>query len=382
MLPLSCGSFDPGLNDRRRLANLTTATPLGSIAVIARSDKEQITPMERPALSRRKILAGTAATVVTTMARGARAGVIEMRQFHNQPVDTPLHQRLVQLWATVEEETGGRVKVRTFAENGGIAGGDPAAFAMLRDGGLEFFTLMGGLLGEVVPAMDVQGIPFAFRTHEDVYGALDGDLGEHLRRECAAKGIHVVPKGCFENGFRHITCASKPIRGLDDLAGLRIRTPQSALFTDLFRSLGADPIAVNVNRLYDELRTGKVEAQENPLIVAYAFRLFEVQRYVSLTRHSWSGFNMLANLERWRSLPEEVQTVIERNTARVAVLQRADNERLNEALRDELAKHSMIFNDTDLTGFRAHLAPFYARWKDRVGRKTWAILESHVGTLG
>jgi TRAP-type transport system periplasmic protein len=338
--------------------------------------------MERLALSRRKILAGTAAAALAAATRRASAAAIEMRQFHNQTADTPLHRRLVQLWTTVEEETQGRVRVGTFAENGRVAGGDPQALAMLMDGGLEFFTLMGGILGEVVPAADVQSIPFAFRTQADVYGALDGDLGDHLRRECAAKRIHLPRHGCFENGFRHITCATKPIRKLDDLAGIRIRTPQSALFTDLFRSLGADPIAVNVNRLYDELKAGKIEAQENPLSVAHAFRLFEVQRYVSLTRHAWSGFNMLANMERWRSLPEEIQTVIERNIARATALQRVDNERLNVALQERLAKRGMVFNETDLTGFRERLAPFYARWKDRVGRKTWDILESHVGTLG
>jgi len=305
-----------------------------------------------------------------------------MRQFHNQPADTPLHRRLVELWQAVERETDGRVRVRVLAENGGIAGGDPQALAMLRTGELEFFTLMGGILGEVVPAADVQSIPLAFGTHADVYDALDGDLGRHLQRECAAAGIHMVPRGCFENGFRHITCANKPIRGLDDLAGLKIRTPQSELFIDAFRTLGADPVAINVNHLYEALKSGTVAAQENPLVVAHAFRLFEVQHYVSLTRHSWSGFNLLANLERWRSLSEENRMVIERNAARFASLQRADNERLNETLRDELTRRGMVFNDTDLTGFRARLAPFYTRWKERVGRRTWAILEAHVGTLG
>jgi TRAP-type transport system periplasmic protein len=336
----------------------------------------------KPVLSRRKLLGGTVASAFVAAAGGARAGAVDMRQFHNQPVDTPLHRRLVELWEAVERETEGRVRVRVFAENGGIAGGDPQALAMLRAGELEFFTLMGGILGEVVPPADVQSIPFAFRTHADVYGALDGDLGGHLQRECAAAGIHMMPRGCFENGFRHITCASKPIRGLDDLAGLKIRTPQSELFIDAFRTLGADPIAINVNRLYEALKSGTVEAQENPLIVAHAFRLFDVQHYVSLTRHSWSGFNLLANLERWRSLSDEHRATIERTVAHFAALQRADNDRLNESLRDELAKRGMIFNDTDLTGFRTRLAPFYARWKERVGRQAWAILEAHVGTLG
>jgi TRAP-type transport system periplasmic protein len=338
--------------------------------------------MKRLLLSRRAIMAGAAVSAVAATTRQGRAGALEMRQFHNQPADTPLHRRLVELWDAVERETQGQLIVRVFAENGGVAGGDPQALLMLRSGELDFFTLMGGLLGEVVPAADVQSIPFAFRTSAAVYGALDGDLGEHLRRECAAKGIHMVPRSCFENGFRHITSARKPIRGLADLAGLKIRTPQSELFLDAFRTLGAEPVAINVNRLYDALKAGTVEAQENPLIVASSFRLFEVQHFVSLTRHSWSGFNLLANLARWRGLPDDIRGVIERNAARVAVLQRADNDRLNGSLREELARRGMVFNEADVSGFREQLKPFYARWRERVGAKTWAILEAHVGALG
>ena len=338
--------------------------------------------MTRRLLFRRTILAGAAVSVVAATTRRGRAAALEMRQFHNQPADTPLHRRLVELWDVVERETDGRLKVRVFAENGGIAGGDPQALTMLRAAELDFFTLMGGILGEVVPAADVQSIPFAFRSAAEVYGALDGDLGEHLQRECAVKGIYMLPRSCFENGFRHITSARKPVRSLTDLAGLKIRTPKSELFLDAFRTLGAEPVAINVNRLYDALKTGTVEAQENPLIVASAFRLFEVQHYVTLTRHSWSGFNLLANLERWRALPEDVRGVIERNAARIAVLQRADNDRLNESLREDLAQRGMVFDEADLTGSRERLKPFYARWRERVGAKTWAILETHVGALG
>jgi tripartite ATP-independent transporter DctP family solute receptor len=338
--------------------------------------------MKRLLLSRRTILAGAAMSAVAATTRRARAAALEMRQFHNQTADTPLHRRLVALWDAVARETAGRLTVRVFAENGGIAGGDPQALLMLRTGELDFFTLMGGILGEVVPAADVQSVPFAFRSSTEVYAALDGDLGEHLQRECAAKGIHLLPRSCFENGFRHITSARKPIRGLADLAGLKIRTPKSELFLDAFRTLGAEPIAINVNRLYDALKAGTVEAQENPLVVASAFRLFEVQHYVSLTCHAWSGFNLLANLERWRALPDDIRGVIERNAARVAVLQRADNDRLNESLREDLAQHGMVVNEADVSGFRERLKPFYARWKERVGSKTWAILEAHVGTLG
>jgi tripartite ATP-independent transporter DctP family solute receptor len=242
-----------------------------------------------PSISRRRAALGAAAGAVFLSRRVGAAA--EMRQFHNQTAESPLHRRLVQLWDAVEQATQGKIKARVFAENDNLPGGDPAVLALLRAGELDFFTVMGGILGEVVPAMDVEGIPFAFRNHDAVYAALDGELGTHLRAECAAKGIYALPRGCFENGFRHITTASRPIARAADLSGLRIRTPQSEIFLDLFRSLGAAPVAVNVNQLYGALKSGAVEAQENPLVIAATFKLYEVQRYVSFTSHMWSGFN-------------------------------------------------------------------------------------------
>jgi tripartite ATP-independent transporter DctP family solute receptor len=332
-------------------------------------------------ISRRSFALGAAAAA-TIVRRAHAAGAIEMRQFHNQPEDSTLHRRLVEMWAAVEMETGGKIRVQTFAENNKVPGGDPQARDMLVKGELEFFTLMGGILDEVVPIADIQGMPFAFKNSPQVYAALDGDLGDLLRAEAMTKGIYALPGGCFENGFRQITSSTHPIRSVTDLKGFKIRVPASQMFDDCFKSLGAVPTAINTNKLYDALKSGQVEGQENPLAIADAFKLYEVQKYVSLTSHMWSGYNLLANLAMWRKLPADVQAAIERNTIKYVKLQRADNVLLNNSLNDSLAKRGMIFNTADTAGFRAPLADFYKRWKERLGAKAWAMLEGHVGKLG
>src|SRR6267142_1829566 len=84
------------------------------------------------------------------------AAEFNLRSFHNQP----LVQRAIEMWSAVATETHGRVHVETFADNNQTPGGDPAVLKMLVDGRLEFFNLNGGLIGTVVPAVNVQGIPF------------------------------------------------------------------------------------------------------------------------------------------------------------------------------------------------------------------------------
>jgi tripartite ATP-independent transporter DctP family solute receptor len=335
----------------------------------------------RSSLTRRRFIFGL--TAVASLATTCRAATpkFDLRQFHNQPRESPLHQRLTESWAAVEAETHGTVRVRTFAENDHIAGGDPAALKMLVAGELDFLTLMGGLIAPLVPAAQVQGIPFAFRDNAQVYAAMDGDLGDYLRRELASKGLYAIPRGCFENGFRHITCTAKPIRNAEDLHGLKMRTPNSPVFADLFQSLGATPVAYNVNQLYDCLKSGAADAEENALAVVEAFKLYEIQKYVSLTSHMWSGFNQLANLKLWQQFPADTQRVIERNTATFVALQRSDNEKLNVSLKIRLTEQGMKVNEAETSSFRARLGPFYGRWKETVGGKAWDILESYVGKL-
>ncbi|HVB55098.1 MAG TPA: TRAP transporter substrate-binding protein [Candidatus Acidoferrales bacterium] len=334
-------------------------------------------------ISRRKFSAGLiAAGGSMLLGRGVRAAEFQLRQFHNQPADSPLHKRLVQMWTAVKEQTGGRVEVQTFAENDHLPGGDPGAFKMIINGELDFFTLNGGVIGTVVPAMNVQSIPFAFRTHTQVYAALDGDLGNYLCDEMSAKGIYGVRRGCFANGFHQLTCATKPIRTADDLRGLKMRTPDAEIYVECWKTLGAVPVVTNLDKAYAALKSGAAEAQSDPLSIVEALKLYEVQKYVSMTNHMWTGFNLIANLKMWQRLPADAQRIIERNVAKYVPLQRADNDALNAGLRSRLTQQGMIFNEAQASTFRDRLGPFYSHWKKTIGQQAWSLLEKHVGKLG
>src|SRR5579871_796290 len=276
-------------------------------------------------LSRREFVAGVVtAGGLAWLGRDVAAAATQMRQFHNQPADSPLHSSLVNMWAAVKAETGGRIDVQVFPENDGLPGGDPVALQMLIDGSLDFMTLNGGLIGSVVPAVNVQGIPFAFQSLEQVFMALDGDLGGYLADEMRAKGIYAIPGGCFDNGFQQISCATKPVRTASDLEGLKVRTPETPIYKELFQTLGATPVPTSINKMYDTLKSGAAEAQTDPLTVIELFKLYEVQKYVSMTNHLWSGFNLIANLKVWNGLPADAQAAIARNVTKFVQMQRKE----------------------------------------------------------
>jgi len=300
-------------------------------------------------------------------------------QYHNQPPDSSLHQRLTGMWAAIRAETGERVETQIFPQNNKIAGSDPAALKLLVAGEIQFFTLMGGILGNVVPVAEVQQLPFAFRSAAHAHQAMDGPLGAYLRDEMAAKGIVGFPVGAFDNGMRQIASSKRPIASPADLAGLKMRIPAGQMFADTFRAFGAEPIVVNSDGIYDALKTGRVDAQENPLAYVNLFRMYEVVKYVSMTNHMWSGFNMLAHQPTWNRLPGDIRAAIERNVTKSVRLQRQDQDAMNVQARTELARHGLVFNEVDPEPFRRRLSGLYQTWKENVGTRGWSLLEDAVG---
>jgi TRAP-type transport system periplasmic protein len=158
--------------------------------------------------------------------------------------------------------------------------------------------------------------------------------------------------------------------------------PPGQMMLDTFGAFGARPVTTSANKIYDALKTGQVDAQENPLAIIEGFRLYELLKYVSLTSHMWSGFNEMAHLATWKALPEDIRATIERNVTKYVRAQRQDQAALNAALREDFVKRGLAFNAVDQAAFRARLPGVYATWKEKLGTKCWTLVEDEVGKLG
>jgi tripartite ATP-independent transporter DctP family solute receptor len=309
--------------------------------------------------------------------------IAETPRFHyrlglNQPSGSPTVRRLTEMAEAIRQETTGEFLVEVFPES--RLGPDPKMFAYLRSGALEFFTA-GATLGDVAPTSALPLLPFAFQESKAVFAALDGTLGDQIRGELAQNGIHAF-RHCLQNGFHHLTTSLRPIHTAADLAGVKIRSPGGAIARDFFEAFGAEAGYVPFNQMYDALKAHDFDGQSDPLGVVLSLKLYEVQRYLSLTAHWWSGFTLLANAGAWRALPREIQEVVECNAEKFALLQREDIEQVNAAGDKELARLGMIVNAADTDSFRARLGPFYARWREKAGPATWRLLESYAGDIG
>src|SRR5271166_5740861 len=213
-------------------------------------------------LARREVLRGTiGAGACLAVPSKARGEALRASQFHPQPEGSHLQVYLGRIWDAVRRETSGRLDVIVYPNNRGVAFAEPQILKMVQSGELEFFVLNGNILSQAHPAADIQGIPFAFKSSAQIGKLNDGALGDLLRAELAPAGIHLIPFGALENGFKHISTVDKPIRNAGDLENFRMRTPGGALFIDFYEALGAKPKVVGLNNLYKALAAREVDGQ-------------------------------------------------------------------------------------------------------------------------
>jgi tripartite ATP-independent transporter DctP family solute receptor len=336
-------------------------------------------------INRRKFLnAGTAAagTLATfgILTRRGDAAEFTWRYANNNVAQHPMNVRLREAVDRIREQSGGRVDIQVFPNS--QLGGDTDMLSQLRTGAIQLFNLSGLILSTFVPLASINGIGFAFKDYDQVWGAMDGALGAVIRTAVGKSGLYAFAT-MWDNGYRQVTSSTHPIATPDDLKGFKIRVPVSPLWTSMFKAFGAAPASININEAYSAMQTKIVEGQENPLALIDLYKFYEVQKFVSVTNHMWDGFWTLANGRVWASLPKDLQDIVERNLNTAAKLERDDVAALNASLQGALSQKGMSFNSTDPQVFRAALrkAGFYAEWKDKYGAEAWAVLESRVGAL-
>jgi tripartite ATP-independent transporter DctP family solute receptor len=324
--------------------------------------------------------AGTGIAALSILTKRGDAAEFSWR-YANELVPThSMNVHLQQAVGRIREQSGGRMEIQVFPNN--QLGGGTDMLSQLRTGVIQLFNLSGVILSTVVPVASINGIGFSFRDYDQVWGAMDGALGQYVRAAIEKSGLFAFDK-MWDNGYRQVTSSTHPIKAPEDFKGFKIRVPVSPLWTSMFKAFGASPASINFSEVYSALETKIVEGQENPLSLIASNKFYEVQKYVSLTNHMWDGFWTLVNGRAWASLPKDLQEIVASNINEAAIREREDIRKLNNSLRDKLTEQGMIFNETDPKNFRATLraAGFYSEWKEKYGPEAWAVFEKQVGAL-
>ncbi|MCA1326919.1 TRAP transporter substrate-binding protein [Herbaspirillum sp. alder98] len=323
----------------------------------------------------------SAAAATGLYGTSAHAAEFTLKYANNLPVSHPMNTRAKEMAAKISAESKGRIELQLYPNN--QLGTDTDMLSQVRAGAIDFFTLSPLILGTLVPAAQISGIGFAFKDYSQVWAAMDGELGAHVRKQIEGKSTLFAFEKIWDNGYRQITNSTRPIKTADDLKSMKLRVPPSPLWTSMFRAVEAAPTSINFAEVYSALQTRIVEGQENPLAIISTAKLYEVQKFCSITNHMWDGFWFLGNKKSFERLPKDLQDIMTRNINEAGLNQRGDVKKLNDSLVGEMKGKGLTFNDTDNESFRAKLrsAGFYAEWHKKFGDEPWALLEKYTGKL-
>jgi tripartite ATP-independent transporter DctP family solute receptor len=353
---------------------------LNDFHFIARSGKP--TGADKMSITRRQFGAVTTLGLCAMPLRSvwAQGATITLKYGTAFPADHPGSVRIKEAAEAVRRDTGGRVDLQVYPAS--QLGSEPDMISQTRAGAIDLMSTAGTNLQTLVPSAGINGVAFAFKDYAAVWAAMDGELGAHVRSALAKVNLQAFDK-VLDNGYRNITTANKPIKTPDDLKGFKIRVPGIPMWLSMFKALGASPTAIPFGELYSALQTKVVDGQENPLALIQSAKLYEVQKFCSLTGHTWDGHFIFGNAKKLQALPKEVQEALAKHLNAAALKQREDIARLNNEAQATLAKAGITFNKPDTAPFREMLrsAGFYSEWKGKYGDEVWGRLEKYAGRL-
>jgi tripartite ATP-independent transporter DctP family solute receptor len=259
----------------------------------------------------------------------------------------------------VEEGTGGDVIIKVYG-GGQLGKGERELLEGLQLGTIDLAVTATGPVSNFNEDMEVVDLPFLFTSYEHVDKVLDGPIGRSLLDGLDKADIKGL--AFFENGFRNFTNSKRSLTKPEDFTGLKFRTMENPVHLASVRQLGAQAVPMSWGEVYTSLQTGVIDGQENPVAIVFAFKLSEVQKYLSLTGHFYSPAPLSMSLKKFNALKPEYQQVV-----LAAALQAAAYER--KLIRDNEAKQlaalkeqGMVVSEVEKTAFVGAMAPVYEQF--------------------
>ncbi len=294
----------------------------------------------------------------TLLSFAAQAQTVKLTLGHGAAPGNPRHEAAVKFADSLKAKTAGRIEVQVAPS--AQLGDDAAMLTALRTGALDLSANSQGAVANAVPEYAAFGMPFLFAGLPQAWKVLDGPLGKELADRTAEKGMVVI--GYWDNGIRHMSNGKKPLLKPEDLKGLKMRTPPDAVTVDIMQALGAEAQQIKFAELYVALQQGVVDGQENPLMNIHASKLYEVQKFISLTGHKYEMTPFLMSKRTWDKLSEADRKAVQEAGAEATAMQRKLSQESDEKLVADLKAKGVRVDAVDKAAFEKSTASVDDKW--------------------
>ncbi|MBT2335431.1 TRAP transporter substrate-binding protein [Variovorax paradoxus] len=321
-----------------------------------------------------------AVALAAGLAAGAAQAQFKERNFrvsNGVSKEHPMGNGLAKMGACTLEKSGGKMKIQPFWD--GALGSDLTGTQSVRTGSLDMVITSTAPVVSIVPALGVFDLPFLFNTSSEADKLLDGKVGDWFSAKLPAVGL--VNLAWWENGFRHTTNSKRPINKVEDFDGVKMRVMQNTIFLDTFKTLGSNAVPMAFTEVYSALETKTVDGQENPFTNIENMKFYEVQKYLTLTKHAYSPTLVLFSKKIWDTLsPQEQATLRE-----CAVLGRDEQRRANRAMEarsvDSLKAKGMTVNEiapAEMQRIRERSSVIYERHAKAIGEEAITMVNAEL----
>ncbi|MDD0838051.1 TRAP transporter substrate-binding protein [Curvibacter sp. HBC61] len=311
--------------------------------------------MPTPQRTRRLI---ALATMATLLPLSSLAQTTKLTLGHGAAPGNPRHEAAVKFAEVLKAKTAGRIEVQVAPS--AQLGDDAAMVTALRTGALDMSANSQGAVSAAVPEYAAYGMPFLFDTPAQAFKLLDGPLGQELAQKSFDKGMVVL--GYWDNGIRHMSNSKRPITKVEDMKGLKMRTPPDAVLVDIMQALGAEAQQIKFAELYVALQQGVVDGQENPLVNIHASKLYEVQKHLALTSHMFQMTPFLMSKRSWDRLSEADRKAVTDAATEATALQRKMSQEADDKLLAELKAKGVQVTQVDKSAFAKATSAVDDKW--------------------
>lgn len=275
----------------------------------------------------------------------------------------------------IKERTGGRIEVTVFTDSQ-LAKGEREMVEALQQGTIDIYVGSTGPVGNFSPSMLIVDIPFIFRDTAHVDSVLDGPIGEALLSDLSSAGLKGL--AFWENGFRHLTNNRKPIVTPEDAKGMKLRTMENKVHMAAFKAANISPTPMAWAEVYSALQQRVIDAQENPIAVIFSSKIYEVQKYLSLTGHVYSPALMIVSKKIWDGMPKADQDIFLKTAKEAGAFERKTNRDAEESkIKDMESKGLVVTRDVDKPAWVKAMTPAYEEFAKQFGKdKMDAIINS------
>ena len=318
----------------------------------------------------KRLFLKTLAVAVAVAALGVAHAQTRTIKFANQNAKGhPIVNGMERFAELVEKNSGGRLKVNVFP--GGALGSDQANVSALQGGTLEMASMNSGIFASIVKDFAIYDFPFLFGNAKEADAVVDGPFGTGLHQKLEEKGI--VGLTYYELGFRQITNSKRAVAKVEDIAGLKLRVIPNPINIDWVTALGANPTPLPFPELYAALEQKAVDGQENPVATIRGAKMYEVQKFMTMTNHQYNPQSVVISKRFWDSLSADDKKILQDAARESATYEREQSRSQAATILEELKKNGMQITElppAEVAKLRDKMKPVIAKHSASVGDAT------------